>query len=188
MLLRTGGHTYRILWCVCHEGAGEQFHTGNTLRQTVIHKQGRLIGDRFGVTRRGYCYSTDKNDDPKCARTHTHPKVLSLKGSPKFCSLHPQGSKDQDQNSHSSRGVVLVVRVLNPKKSPWAAPQPQVKGFPPQTSCSKENHTKKGAITWSGQGLWTYMVMVQKLLWTEASYYLGTLCVDQGVLPFSFPP
>lgn len=101
MLLRTGGHTYHILWGVCHEGAGEQFHTGNTLRQTVIHKQGRLTGDRFGVTRRGYCYSTDKNDDPKCARAHPYPEVLSLKGSPKFCSLHPQGSKDHSRPKQS---------------------------------------------------------------------------------------
>lgn len=30
--------------------------------------------------------------------------------------------------------------------------------------------------------------MVKKILSTEASYYLGTLCVDQGVLPFSSPP
>lgn len=80
-----------------------------------------------------------------------------------------------------------MVSMLNPRKFPWAAPLPQGKGFPPQTSCSKENHRKKGAITWSGQGLWTYMVMVQKFLCAEASYYLGTFCVSQGVLPFLSP-
>lgn len=31
------------------------------------------------------------------------------------------------------------------------------------------------------------MVMVEKFLWTKVFYYLGTLCVVQGVLPFTSP-
>lgn len=74
----------------------------------------------------------------------------------------------------------LLVRVLNPRKSPWADPR---EGLPTTDILLQGKPHEKG----SGQGLWTYMVMGQKFLWTVASYYLRTLCVGQGVLPFSSP-
>lgn len=130
-----------MLWCDWQEGAGEQFLTGNTLRQPVTHRQWHLTGDRFGVTCGGCCYSTDKKDGSKCT-----PRRSLTEGLPEIqLSLSTMG-----QGSLKIQTVILP-QVWGWCSIPGAAAQPQGKASHCRDPAPRKTTQKGGYnLVWSG--------------------------------------
>lgn len=88
------------------------------------------------------------------------PRGLSLKGSQKFSSLHPQGSKDHSRSKQSFfQRCGASGEAAQSQEVSLGSISALREGLPTTDILLQGKPHEKRALVWSGKGLWTYMVM-----------------------------